>query len=206
MNIDIPIIRIKNAYLLKDNASVYLHELWGNGEELADDEWLDARVLSYQDAWKPHEQKILAAMTEMLGLRFRQNIIDVYVAPWFNAFSDPLVIGIMSEPDVFVDLLTHELIHRLLTDNTAFEYDKELITIWEKLFGKEHTFGTLIHIPVHAVLQAIYLDTLEQPERLKRDKESSEEDEVEDYIKAWGYVSKTGYKEIIEKLRKSYGD
>lgn len=200
----LPEIRIIDAWLLRQNASRHLHELWGKGTVLADDEWMKKRVEEYQVAWKPFEQKILTGMTELLGLSFRQNIIDVYIAPWFGAFSDPMVIGVMREPDVFVDTLTHELLHRLLTDNTSAPYETMLRDEWQKLFGKNHTFGTLVHIPVHAVHKAIYLDILKEPKRLKRDIAENNKYNATDYINAWDYVEKHGYKEIIKQLQKSY--
>lgn len=98
-------------------------------------EW---KVGEYKKAWRPYEQKIILNMTELLGLSFRQNILDVYIAPWFHAFSDPLVIGVTKEPDLFVDILTHELFHRLLTDNTAVPYETNMLTEWRRLFGEDH--------------------------------------------------------------------
>ncbi len=202
---ELPTIRIKDAWLLRENASKHLHELWGKEDEkLADDKWMEKRVADYQKAWQPVEQKILTAMTELLGLSFRQNIIDVNIAPWFRAFSDPMVIGVMQEPDLFIDTLTHELLHRLLTDNTAIPHETQLIPEWERLFGKQHSFTALVHIPVHAVCKAIYLDVLKQPERLERDIANNKKYEATDYVAAWDYVEKHGYKEIIKKLQKSY--
>lgn len=201
----LPIIRIKDAWLLRENASKHLHELWGKDSKLADDKWMEKRVAQYSAAWQPFEKDILTAMTKMLGLSFRQNIIDVHIAPWFHAFSDPMVIGVMQEPDTFVDILTHELIHRLLTDNTAVPHDAPLLPEWQRLFGKQHSFGTVVHIPVHAVHKAIYLDTLKAPERLARDIATNKKHNATDYIAAWDYVDKHDYKTIIEKLKKSYG-
>jgi len=202
---NLPTIRIKDAWLLREHASTHLHELWGDGKmELADDEWMKRRVNEYTQAWQPYESQILQGMTEILGLSFRQNIIDVYIAPWFNAFSDPMVIGVTQEPDVFIDILTHELLHRLLTDNSSTSYTLPLLPEWEKLFGKQLNYVELVHIPVHAVHKAIYLDVLREPSRLQRDIKSNEEYGATDYIKAWAYVEKHGYKTIIKKLRKSY--
>ena len=115
-----------------------------------------------------------------------------------------MVIGINREPDVFVDTLTHELLHRLLTDNTSAPYETMLTDEWQKLFGKNHTFGTLVHIPGHAVHKAIYLDILKEPKRLKRDIAENNKYNATDYINAWDYVEKHGYKEIIKQLQKSY--
>lgn len=201
-----PEIRIQDAWLIRVNVSVHLHELWAkDGQELADDDWMERKVKEYQKAWKPYEKKILTGLYETLDLKYRQNIIDVYIAPWFNAFSDPMVIGVMMKSDVFVDTLTHELIHRLLTDNLTIPYQTGiLMPEWQKLFGKKHTFTTLVHIPVLAVHKAIYLDVLNEPERYERDVRKNKEYKATDYIKAWEYVDKNGYKEIINKLRDSY--
>jgi hypothetical protein len=201
---ELPEIRIKDAWLLRQNASKHLHELLGKDMVLADDEWMEKRVKEYQDAWEPYEKKTLTAMTEILGLSFRQNVIDVYIAPWFGAFSDPMVIGVMREPGVFVDTLTHELLHRLLTDNTSVPHDTPLLAEWQELFGNNHTFGTIVHIPVHAVHKAIYLDVLKEPKRLKRDIAENSKNNASDYVSAWNYVDNHDYKKIISQLKKSY--
>jgi len=200
----LPEIRIKDSLLLREHSSRHLHELWGKDKTLADDDLMEKKVADYRKAWKPFEKQILTSMTDLLDLSFRQNIIDVYIAPWFKAFSDPLVIGVTNEPDQFVDILTHELLHRLLTDNTTIPYETKILVEWQKLFGKEHTFTTVVHIPVHAVHKAIYLDVLNAPERLERDIAGIKKYKATDYINAWDYVDKHGYLEIIEKLRASY--
>ena len=128
---NLPIIRIKDAWLLRENASKYLHELWAKKDDmLANDNWMEKRVAEYNKAWKPYETKILNGLSDTLELNYRQNIIDVYIAPWFRAFSDPMVIGVMQEPDLFIDTLTHELTHRLLTDNTAIPHETLLLGAW----------------------------------------------------------------------------
>lgn len=201
----LPVVRIKDAWLLRENVSVPLNELWGKGEALrSDEEYLDI-VNAYVKAWQPIETEILQGLSDILGLKFSQNIIDVYIAPWFHAFSDPMVIGVIFKPDVFIDTLTHELVHRLLTDNTTIPYHTNILEPeWKKLFGKNHSFTTLVHIPVHAVHKAIYLDVLKQPKRLRRDIKANSDHSATDYVAAWDYVEKHGYMEIIEKLKKSY--
>lgn len=203
---NLPVVRIKNAWLLRENASAHLNELWGKGRPLNPDDYYIEKVKDYQKAWRPYEHKILTGMTDIMTLSFRQNVIDVYVAPWFYAFSEPMVIGVIFTPDEFVDALTHELIHRLLTDNTALPNELILIPPWEKLFGKQHSRKTLVHIPVHAVHKAIYLDVLNEPKRLERDIEKDRKSGNKAYIASWDYVSEQGYKEIINKLKKSYQD
>ena len=63
----LPEIRIIDAWLLRQNASKHLHELWGKGTDLADDESIEKIVNGDRDAWKPFEQKILTGMTEILS-------------------------------------------------------------------------------------------------------------------------------------------
>lgn len=199
-----PIVRIKNAWLLHENASVHLHKLWGDDSMLADYKKVDEIVHEYTEAWRPYEHQILEAMTDILQLEFRQNIIDVYIAPWFWAFSEPMVIGVVHKPDRFVDILTHELLHRLLTDNTSIASDKNMVPVWRKLFESDLPFKTIVHIPVHAVHTAIYLDYLKEPQRLQRDKAADKKHAAEDYVRSWEYVAQHGYKDIIKQLEKSY--
>lgn len=197
-------IRIKNARLVRENVSAHLHKLWGEGREFVDDDWVEKKVDEYKKAWGPLEEKILRGMMDILSLSFRQNIIDVYIAPWFRAFSDPLVIGVKFEPDRFVDILTHELLHRLLSDNTAIPSEFQILSEWEKLFGSGHSKRMLVHIPVHAVHKAIYLEVLQATERLERDVEVFKKIGAKDYVDAWEYVETHGYQKITEELKGSY--
>ena len=198
-----PQIRIKNAWLLRQNASEHLHILWGKeGDDLIDHKGVDEKVAQYQAAWHPYEKKIIHSMCQILDLEFRQNIIDVNIAPWFNAFSDPMVIGINKTPDRFIEVLTHELLHRLLTDNTRTKYDTEYGKEWIKLFGSQNDFITLVHIPVHACLQAVFDDALSEPQRTQNDRKLSQQ--WDGYREAWAYVDSKGYQTIITQLRDSY--
>ena len=203
---DIPQIRIKDAWLLREAASVPMNELRGNGESLRSDKEYAGIVDSYQKAWKPYEKKILEGLCRITGLQFRQNIIDVYIAPWFAAFSDPMVIGTRNTPDRFIDILTHELIHRLLTDNTTLPFDTELVPKWEEMYGRKHSFNTLIHIPVHVVHKAVYLDVLESSKRLKRDENHKIINDYKDYMLSWEYVENRDYKALLKELQESYAD
>jgi hypothetical protein len=206
----LPEIRIKDAWLLRENASEYLDKMWRkkDDEPIAHNpdynKWITAKVASYREAWQPYEQNILSSMCTMLGLNFKQNIVDVYIAPWFYAFSDPMVLGVTFEPDEFVDHLTHELIHRLLSDNLVTSPDFDYIEEWRNLFGTQHSFNALVHIPVHAVHKAIYLDVLKDSKRLEGDVSTLKKNNAADYLKSWEYIEKEGYSEIIDKLRRSY--
>lgn len=198
----IPWVRWKNPWLLmgairKDIEPAYKGEEYKLTEQFA----LDT-MQRYYDAWAPYEQKILSAMCEITGLQFRQNIVDVYVMPFYHSFSDPLVLATKYESDRIVEVLTHELIHRLLTDNTDNHYLARFSDEWRKLFGEEHSKNTLVHIPVHAVMQAVFEGYIREPERIVRDKKEYENYPA--YAAAWAYVDKVGYKTIIDQLRAAH--
>ena len=203
---ELPEIRIKNAWLLRKQVLRQLHRLYKPPKQPPTDKQVEQKVEDYRQAWQSFEQKILRGMSELLGLSFRQNIIDVYITPYFiRDFSDPMVIGMRDQPDVFVDILSHELLHRLLTDNTTIaDNDTGMLKEWRRLFGDKHNLIMTAHIPVHAVHMAIYLEVLKAPKRLERDIAKAKQLNATDYIKAWDYVERHGYQQIIDKLKQSY--
>lgn len=203
---DKPEIRIKSSFLLNDRVIPLLTPELEHAGRLAeaDKDYIGQKVKEYQEGWSSYEQQIIPAICDILGLRFKQNIIDVYVAPFNNSFSDPMVISTKYSSDRLVDVLTHELIHRLLTDNTKLPQStgRKLSSHWADLFGNDHSFITLVHIPVHAVLEYIFIDVLNEPERLKRDIEFRATSD--DYSQAWDYVRRHGYQTILEQLNDLY--
>lgn len=199
----LPEVRIKDGFLLREKVTQHLHELWAkDGDRLATDEEMAEIVKAYQTAWKPYETTILEAITKKTGLSFRQNTIDVYIAPWLYAFSEPMVIGVTYSPDRFVEILAHEIMHRLLSDNnetSEYAMSQEELS---KLYGQDFSFVTLIHIPVHALMQHVFNDVLNEPRRTLRDKEMCKK--YDEYDKAWEYVDTKGYKSILVELEDAY--
>lgn len=199
MNNRIPEIRWKNPWLLRGAIYDDIVAAYKGHEYRLTDAFALETIRRYYDAWMPYEVRILTAMCDVIGLEFRQNIIDVYVAPFYHSFSDPMVIATKYESDRAVEVLAHELMHRLLTDNTKNHYLTNFVETWRELFGGQHTHNTLVHIPVHALMQAVFVDYLHEPERIERDKKMYEN--YPDYKAAWDYVDRVGYKQIIEQLR-----
>lgn len=201
---NIPEIRFRNSWLLvnalKELEPPYFQTKEGAG--LLDTDWVESRAQEYKKAWKPYEERLLEGMCDTLGLHFKQNTIDIYVAPFGHAYSDPMVISTKLDADRTVEVITHEILHRLLTDNTSWPGYEGLNEKWQELFGSEHTFNTLIHIPVHAMLKYLFVDVLNEPERYKRDVEKCSA--WPDYRAAWDYVNKNNYQLIIDDLKKMY--
>jgi hypothetical protein len=142
----------------------------------------------------------LRGICEIFNLEFRQNIIDINVAPWFSPISDPMVIGpAFKSQDQLVNTLVHELLHRLITDNTSTNYEHDFIKDWRELFGEEHSKKALIHIPIHAGMKKLYLDVIDRPDLLELDINTVEKYPA--YAKAWEYVNENDYNDIVAKLQ-----
>ncbi len=200
-----PEIRFKHSWLLINtiyNDIKPAYETPKNELHKLDHAYIDRALKRYEKAWKPYEEQLIHGMCELLGLEFSQNIIDVYAAPFYNSFSDPMVIATKYTSDRSVEVVTHEIIHRLLTDNLQINDDVKLLPEWKRLFGKEHSWNTLIHIPVHVVLQALFDDVIGEPLRTTHDKKKCKPHA--EYNAAWEYVDRVGYKTIIDQLRESY--
>lgn len=193
-----PEIRIKYAWLLTENTWRPMMDYYDKGGTMRDSEEYERYVEEYKKWWQPYEKQILEAMCETLNLEFKPNVIDVHVAPFFYAYSEPLVLGVQFDTQEKLVLnLTHELIHKLLMDNTTHD-DSRTTEEWTELFGK-HDFVTLVHIPVHAVLHKIFIDIIKRPDML-----DAEVRDMKTYEDSWTYVEKHGYNKIVDKLKKLY--
>ena len=201
----IPEVRFQYAWLLADAASVHLNEKFGDGSPLHSyDEYCEV-AKKYDEWWAPEGERILRALCDITGLQFRQNTIDVHVAPWFYAFSSPMVLGVIfKDKDTLIDVLTHEIIHRLLTDNTTYEWRHDFVKQWRGMFGDTVTKNTLVHIPVHAIMEALYRGPLHRPDLVDFDKELVKKSP--DYVAAWEYVDEHGHDSIVAELKKAARD
>lgn len=198
MLLSLPDVRFKYGLLVTDAASVTLNEKWGDGTPLLSVAEYEAITAQYGEWWQPYGEKILRAMTEALQLEFRQNVLDVYVVPWFYAISDPLIIGSgFKSQDEIINLLTHELTHRLMSDNTKATYGENMLEDWRTLFG-DLAFNTLTHVPVYAVMKKIYLEALGRPDLLGAEVANVSVDK--EYADAWAYVEQQGYQAIIDQV------
>lgn len=206
---DIPEIRINYARLLQEDVSKKISKL--NNWWLPSDEKSMERTEDYRRAWKPKEPQILILMQDCLGVAFYKKVIDVHIAANILPKSQPLIISMQDTPDQFIDTLTHELIHVLLTDNSKLSLqganrDFQISNVWQNMFNSEQDLSTLSHIPVFAVFKKIMLDVHQDSSRIDRDKEMLKKFGSTSYLKSWDYVEKVGYEEIIEKLKNSYAE
>jgi len=110
------------------------------------------RVCAYKEEWSKYEKKILKGICDILELNFKANIIDVYIVSGNpRSMSHPLIIKSDYPPDKFVDVLTHELIHRLIDFNGL---NKIVYEVKKKYIDKSGLVKS--HIIIHAMLKYIY--------------------------------------------------
>jgi len=207
---NIPEVRINFSWLLYEGESKELYDnLKDKSTPLITYEDAESKAELYRKAWAKHEGDILSAMQQVVDLKFYQPVIDVSLAPMFVPKSDPLIINLRYEPNHFVDTLTHELWHVLLTDNNKVSIKNNYVNLvekWERLFGNEHSFKMLVHIPVMAGCKYIFNDILNEPKRQARDVDDTKTwgESGKDYLDAWEYVDSHDYKEILSQLKGSY--
>jgi hypothetical protein len=170
-----------------------------NWQPLTRDEIFD-RVKAYIKVWKPFEEKVINGLIGATNLHFAENLVSVFViSGYYGGFSDPVVISSDVPEERFVNLLSHELTHRLLTFN---EEDISAGYIFDKMFSDILDAKTRNHIIVHAILQYLYIDVLNDQERL--DKDIQYYKDYKGYREAWDIVLERGYKQLLDEYKDHY--
>lgn len=206
MEIQLPEIRIKYNRLIDPIFVFYCQ----NNPELKKLGWNDwvpppkeeiiQQVKRYKEEWVKYEEKILRGLIQTTGLDFKNQIINVHIVSGNpRQISNPLIIKSGFLPSEFVDVLTHELIHKLFSNNS----DKFSWSILTEMFPEESRTAKN-HIFTHAVLKYIYLDILKDKPRLDKNIIRSNNSTDDGYSKAWKIVEKRGYNELIKELKSKY--
>lgn len=209
----LPEIRINFSHLLYHGECQLLDRSLNNGKSMISNiSAYEEKTKQYRLAWSKYETILLKGMVDVLGVSFYRDVIDVTLAPYFGFKSSPLILNFRPDPDLFIDKLTHELLHVLQNDNMTYQaasYSStasqvKLVEEWQQLFG-DHSRLALVHIPLHALHKYIYLDVLKEPQRLERELDLLQKSPTaKEYIVAWNYVNEHSYKDIIEKIKLIY--
>lgn len=197
--INLPKIRIKYNRFLDPVFKAYIksNPKWKDWIEPTETE-VKERVKKYKEEWAKYEKEILEGICNTLGLNFSQNIIDVHIVSGNDRqFSNPVVIKSGFKPDEFIESLSHELIHRLFSDNVQ---NVVVGKIFLEMFPDENELARN-HIITHATLEFIYLDILKDKERLAKNIERSSKSSFPEYSRAWEIVEEKGYRELINDFK-----
>lgn len=205
MSKNLPQVRIRHSRFLEPVCKAYFLTVPNSQNvTIPTHEEMEIHIEEYKDEWGRSGDGIMESIASVLGLDFYQNTIDVYVARNYSgAFSDPMVIGMMSregvvKPDVFVDILTHEILHRVFTDNASHI---RFGLLWQKMFPNEEML-VRNHIFLHAVHAHIYTNILKDTSRMERN--ITRHSIHPPYKRAWDIVAERGFANLIEELRKQY--
>jgi hypothetical protein len=181
----IPAIRVQSSPLL----SKYFQLPYNNSK-------LQRAVNEYYKSWEKWGSKLLPELQKVTGLVFAQNHIDIYIIDVESkrAISNPMILPASLSVREFNFCLTHELTHRLTSDNTA---GVNWHTRAQKLYPNEKVL-VANHVMIYAVLQAAYVkldmrEALESGIRLSQDSPA--------YMKAWETIKQEGHQNILKKLR-----
>ena len=161
---------------------------------------VEKQVQKYKTLWAEKEDLILKSLTDILELHFLENYICAYIiSGQKGGMSDPIIISANTKEERFVDVLTHELIHRLLSYH-AEEIDTRKITT--TLFGHFPSMKTTAHIMVNAVEEYLYREVLHDEEMLRWNINYMQPYPA---LKAsWDYVQEKGYRELLEVYKSHY--
>jgi hypothetical protein len=153
-------------------------------------------IKSVEKLWNKVGKKVLREISKVTSLKWKSKVIHCYVVGKCVPFSDPLTLPVYKEKDYFIDVLIHELIHQIFSQNLE-ETDRARKYIQRKY--KNESYKTRGHIPVHAVHAHIYMKFFDA-ERLERDFKAA--NKIPDYRRSWEIVKKEGYEKIIEEFVK----
>ncbi len=184
-----PQINIRYGNLIDPFFKVYV-EVKYPGYVFPTEEAVLGKIKDYRLAWEKMEEIFLNSIYKITNLEFKRNIIDCFiVSATPRDMSAPLIIRSRYTPDEFVDILMHELLHILFSDN--------------KLRGptnKNLTERANNHVLLFAILKYFYTEILEDIERLNKVMTIPKVGNNKDYEDAWDAVNNGDYKSIISNI------
>ncbi len=156
-------------------------------------------IRKIEGLWKILEKPILLELCKVTKLMWSERYIKCYVVGRVVPFSEPMTIPIYEKyPDLFIDVLVHELIHRLFIQKGNYERLKKCWFYFKRKYKNEN-YRAIIHIPLYAIHSYIY-DRFFDETRLKRDVGRSEKSIP--HKRAWRIVQKEGYENTIGEFRR----
>ncbi len=169
-----------------------------NSQDYPEPSQIILKSQEYQIIWDKFQKDILTAYQSMLGLTFSDKLIKVFVVGRIpHAISSPIIINSHMDDDRFLYVLSHELIHELLSENSEGKlFAKKIAQIYPT-----ESFKTSVHVVVNAILQKLFVDYMDMPHLVETDRQISSGNEV--YDKAWEIVDRDGKDKIIETIFKA---
>lgn len=153
-------------------------------------------VSEIKNAWKINGTILLKKISKIFGLKWSEKKIVCYVVGFSRPMSDPLTIKFCKDVNHAIDVLTHELIHRMQSGLNDKKWRKWLSYLDSKYPKESRTAKD--HVLLNAVHKKIYFDLFDN-RRFERDVENSRASKS--YKRSWEIVDELGHEEIIKKFR-----
>ena len=160
------------------------------------DEMFEVKLRELMDEWVRVGTRVLPAIAAAAKMPWHQEEIVCYLTYGVTPYSDPLTLNLRST----IGTLTHELIHRILSEPQNRE-------LWNRMWAyvneryKEESLKTKTHIIVHAIHAAV-LKGLFGEERYQAEKNVSAHSP--DYARAWAIIETEGYEQLLVALTKDF--
>lgn len=157
------------------------------------EEVMEQEFLRIQKEWSEWEEKLLTSISEITKLPWNEKEIVIYFTWGVYPYSDPLTINEISN----IHDITHELIHRILSDSENFQ---KINSNWDALINSypDETFNCKIHVVIHA----IHLEIMKKYFDEKTIRKEMEAVKIDDYTRSWEIVVKESSEKIVQKLIK----
>lgn len=185
------VINIKRGKLLEPYFQAYVLQRYPDYQFPPEDE-ISEKIKIFKAEFVKSGEEFLNFLSDTTGLSFKRNIIDCYiVSATTRDMSAPLIIRSRWSAEEFMDVIMHELIHALFSDNKI-----------EKIENKWNTSeSTINHVMVFSLLKKFYLEVLKSEDRLKNIVSKSGPDNNVDYYNAWQIVDEVGFENIIQEIK-----
>lgn len=156
-------------------------------------EWAN-RERRLKQLWAKHGRAVLQTMSHVTGLPWREDRIIAYLTWGVRPFSDPLTLNLRADVVSVFETLTHELIHRIVSQPLN---NRRIRPRWHALVKRYPREDPLAvnHIPIHAVHDAIWRQLF--PKRtaaLRTDLKHPA------YVRSWELVDTIGPEQIVKRL------
>jgi len=195
----IPKINFRYSWVYDQQWKIWSKNLKSRPKEYPSCEDILDYLTKIEKIWKSLSKKILIELSDVIRLKWHSKEIQCYVVGSCKPFSDPLTIPIYNDKKWFLDVLIHELIHRLFVENKNLIDSKKA---WEYLDDKykEESKIIRVHILLYAIHTHIYLKFFGKDRLLRNIKTMKSH---KDYSKSWDIVEKEGYENIIKEFKES---
>lgn len=157
-----------------------------------DEKKLQKAFTKIQKDWKVHEALLLKEISKVTKLKWNEKEIVIYFSYGIFPYSDPLTINPRSD----IHVITHELIHRILSEDENWLKIKKR---WGKFMSKykKEDKACKVHIIIHAVHMEI-MSKLFDDKVIKKEILSTAHNLP--YARSWEIVQQDGYKNIVKEL------